>query len=84
VPRVRHACLRHHHHAGGVHVCATMVHASRGLPPPRFDWFLAFKALFHQSGPLWLATLMGTLVVRLTLWPARPPAPGAAFVPATP
>ena len=35
---------------------------SKGLPPPRFDWFLSFKATFHTSGPLWLACMVVTIV----------------------
>ena len=39
--------------------------AARGLPPPRFDWFLSFKATFHTSGPKWLASILVILVSTL-------------------
>jgi hypothetical protein len=39
--------------------------SARGLPPPRFDWFLSFKATFHTSGPKWLATILVILVSTL-------------------
>lgn len=38
---------------------------ARGLPPPRFDWFLSFKATFHTSGPKWLASILIILVSTL-------------------
>ena len=39
--------------------------SARGLPPPRFDWFLSFKATFHTSGPKWLASILIILVSSL-------------------
>ena len=38
---------------------------ARGLPPPRFDWFLSFKATFHTSGPKWLMSILVIVVTTL-------------------